>query len=303
MQDDTTNNARAFRLTLAQRDQVLAYILLALPLAVILAIILYPLWYNIWVSLHGVTLANLGEKASFVGFKNYIRALKNPDFVPSLVVDLIYAVLGTILTVALGLISAILLNREFCCKKALRGFFLFPYIVPLVPLTFVWQWILNPVYGVGNFLLAKMHLLNVSRAWLSERPWALIMVVLFAAWRYFPFAMLMLLARLQAIPQYLYDAAEVDGANGFQRFLHVTLPQVWRTMGVVALLRFMWSFNKFDDIYLLTSGAAGTKTPPIMIYKIGFESHDFGQSAAVAMFLFVILLTILPLYIRKVLKW
>ena len=124
------------------------------------------------------------------------------------------------------------------------------------------------------------------------------MVILFEAWRYFPFAFLFILARFQAIPREMYEAADVDGASPLQRFWHITLPQLVGILSTLFLLRFIWTFNKFDDIFLLTGGAAGTKTLTVQVYDQAFALADLGAGAAVAVVLFLILAIFMTLYFR-----
>ena len=170
-------------------------------------------------------------------------------------------------------------------------------------MAFVWRWILDPrPSGVVNDLLMRMNIIDLPQGYLSTRGLALVLVILFEAWRYFPFAMLMLLARLQAVDGTLYEAAEVDGANAWQQFLHVTLPELRYVMGAIFLLRLMWTFNKFDDIFLLTGGGFGTKVLPVLTYEFSFKLFDFGRGAATAMILFTILVIFMLFYVFFVMR-
>ena len=133
-------------------------------------------------------------------------------------------------------------------------------------------------------------------------PLALISVILFEGWRYFPFAFLFILARLQGIPDELYKAASVDGASPFQRFYHITLPKLITVLSTLFLFRFIWTINKFDDIFLLTRGHAGTKVMTIKVYEYAFGEFNIGASSAVAMILFGILSLFIFIYFRWILK-
>ena len=128
------------------------------------------------------------------------------------------------------------------------------------------------------------------------------LVILFQAWRYFPFAMLMILARLQAIDNTLYEAADVDGANAWKKFRFVTLPELRYILGAVFLLRLLWTFNKFDDIWLLTSGGYGTNVLPVLTFQFSFKTWDFGKGAATAMILLVALIIFIALYVIFVMR-
>jgi multiple sugar transport system permease protein len=168
---------------------------------------------------------------------------------------------------------------------------------------YVWRWMLDPKpSGVINYLLLNMGLIGRPIPFLATSGWALLLVIIFEAWRYFPFAMLMILARLQAIDRTLYEAAEVDGANTFQKFFAITLPELRYVLGAIFLLRLMWTFNKFDDIFLLTSGGFGTKVLPVLTYEFSFRLFDFGKGSATSMILLVILVLFLALYVRFVMR-
>jgi len=287
--------------------------LLILPTAVIVfGLVLFPAVFSIWISFHDVGLGNLNDvfHAPFVGFENY-RGVFN-DFAfkfqgwhswGALVTSIVYSFAGTILTVAVGLIAALLLNRPFRARGPARAIFLFPYVAPIVSMAFVWRWILDPrPSGVLNDILMRLNLIELPIAYLATRGLALLLVIVFEAWRYFPFAMLMILARLQAIDKTVYEAAEVDGASTWAKFLYVTLPELRYVLGAIFLLRLIWTFNKFDDIFLLTGGGFGTNVLPVLTYQFSFRLFDFGKGAATAMILLVMLILFLVVYVTTVMR-
>ena len=134
--------------------------------------------------------------------------------------------------------------------------------------------------GVLNDILMRLSIIDLPQAYLAQRGLALADRHLFEAWRYFPFAMLMILARLQAIDRTLYEAADVDGANTWQKFWYVTMPELRYVLGAIFLLRLIWTFNKFDDIFLLTGGGFGTNVLPVLTYQFSFKPFNFGKGAA-----------------------
>jgi multiple sugar transport system permease protein len=156
--------------------------------------------------------------------------------------------------------------------------------------------------GVLNYVLLNVDLIDRPIPFLAQVGWALLLVIIFEAWRYFPFAMLMLLARLQAVDKTLYEAAQVDGANTWQKFWNITLPELRYIIGAIFLLRLIWTFNKFDDIFLLTGGGFGTKVLPVLTYEFSFRLFDLGKGAATSMILLVILVLFLVLYVRFVMR-
>jgi len=242
---------------------------------------------------------------------NFRRVFANPDFWPSLRITLWYTIFGTLSSILLGLFAAQLLDANFVGKGFLRGLFLFPYVAPVIAAAFAWAFLLDPLSGSVNAVLREYGLVEQAVNFLSRRtteidlfgltiawPMALSVVILFEAWRYFPFAFLFILARFQAIPRDMYEAADVDGASPLQRFWFITLPQLVGILSTLFLLRFIWTFNKFDDIFLLTGGAAGTKTLTVQVYDQAFALADLGAGAAVAVILFFILAAFMIVYFR-----
>ena len=222
---------------------------------------------------------------------------------------MLYALFGTILSIALGMWAALVVQKPFRGRSAVRGLLLFPYVAPVIAVTFVWTLMLNPTFGIINewlralgfeqvdFLNRENFVLNLL-GWKVTLPLALTMVILFEAWRYFPFAFLFILARLQALPASLDEAAMVDGATMVQRFRYVTLPQMRGVLSVLFLLRFIWTFNKFDDIFLLTGGAAGTEVIPVAIVDFLRARADLGSAAALSILLALILAILMFVYFK-----
>ena len=297
---------------LKKKEARLAYRYIFPTALIVFGLVIFPAVYSIWISFHDVTLKNLNDviNAPYVGLENFINVVNDFSFkfqdwknAGAIVTSIVYSLCSTILTVLFGLIAALLLNRPFKGRGLARSIFLFPYVAPVVSVAFVWRWILDPRQsGVVNDLLLKLNLIDTPQAYLSTRGLALFLVIIFEAWRYFPFAMLMILARLQAIDDMLYEAAEVDGANAWQKFKFITLPELKYVLGSSFLLRLIWTFNKFDDIFLLTSGGYGTKVLPILTYEFSFKTFNFGKGAATAMILFVIVLFFMFLYSRVTAK-
>lgn len=293
---------------LKKTEARLAYRFIFPTALIVFGLVIFPAVYSIWISFHDVGLKNLNDvyHAPYIGFENYKNVINDFSFkfqdwknAGAIVTSVVYSLFSTIFTVLLGLIAALLLNRPFKGRGLARSVFLFPYVAPVVSVAFVWRWILDPRQsGVVNDLLMRLNLINTPQAYLSTRGVALLLVILFEAWRYFPFAMLMILARLQAIDDMLYEAAEVDGASGWQKFLYITLPELRYVLGSSFLLRLIWTFNKFDDIFLLTGGGYGTKVLPILTYEFSFKTFNFGKGAAAAMILLVIVAIFMILYSR-----
>ncbi|MCK4580579.1 MAG: sugar ABC transporter permease [Dehalococcoidia bacterium] len=290
--------------TLQDQEQRLAYLFLLVPVTIVFLVIIFPTVWNLWLSFHKLSLRDLRTSAplslNFTMY-SYLKVFGDPDFTSSLIATLTYSIGGTLITLLLGLGAALLLSPKFRGRGAMRGLFLIPYIAPVVAITFTWRLLLDPrgpimtaLVNVG-WLTQPLHLLG-------QRPLAMITLILFQGWRYFPLAFLFIMARLQAIPRTLYEAADVDGATPFQKFFYITLPQLKLVLATLGLLRFMWTFNRFDDVYLLTSGAAGTKVLPVLVVDYLIGQFDVGAGAAAAMALFGCLTVLLIIYFRLVMR-
>ena len=306
------------RPTLLDREARLAYGMLLPTFTVVLCLVIFPVIWNIWLSLKPVTLGELRDISLLkpnLTFENFLKVFRDRDFVPVLLTTLTYTIVGSALSILLGLLAALLVHGEFKGRSFLRALFISPYIAPVVAVTFTWSFILDPQLGVINWLAIRLGLWEQPIAFFSQRwfnleilgmvfrlPLALISVILFEGWRYFPFAFLFILARLQAIPLDFYKASSVDGASPFQRFFHITLPQLATTLSTLFLFRFIWTINKFDDIFLLTGGQSGTKVMTIKVYEYAFGEFNIGAGSAAAMVLFFILTFFLFIYFRWILK-
>jgi multiple sugar transport system permease protein len=294
------------------KEARLAWILILPTAIIVFTLVIFPAIFSIWVSFHDVGLHNLNDvfHAPFVGFENYKKVIDDYAFKfqgwdswGAAVTSVVYSFASTTLAVLIGLIASLVLNRPFKGRGVCRAIFLFPYVTPIVSIAFVWRWILDPrPSGVVNDILLNLNLIDTPKAYLATRGLSLLIVILLDAWRYFPFCMLMILARLQAIDNTLYEAAKVDGANAIQRFLNITLPELHYVLGATFLLRLMWTFNKFDDIFLYTGGGFGTKVLPVLTYEFSFKLYDFGRGAATAMMLLLILVLFMIVYVKVVMK-
>jgi multiple sugar transport system permease protein len=225
----------------------------------------------------------IAETGEFVGLRNYRDLLANPEFWNALRVSVLYTVGVVAGTLALGLTTAMLLNRRFTGRALVRSAVIAPWALPLVPAALVWQWSLNYEYGVLNafsgLLQGPSHI-----DWLNSPTLAMPAVVVIQVWRYFPFAAVLYLAGLQNIPKELYEAAWVDGAGPVSSFVHVTLPGLRPITTVVTLLVSIWSFGTaITIVYLLTHGGpdGATELLSLLAYSKAFDEFDFGTAATI----------------------
>ena len=223
-------------------------------------------------------------------FENFRAVFDSSEFLEVLWVTSFYTIVGTIGALVVGMMAALILNHSFTGQGILRGLFLFPYVAPVIAVAFTWVTLLDPFSGSFNALLVQMQLIESPINFFGERPLALFSVTVFEIWRYFPLSFLFILARMQSIDTDMYEAADMDGASPFQKFYYLSLPQLMGILSVLFLLRFIWTFNKFDDIFLLTGGNAGTRTLTVNVYEQAFAISNIGAGAAVAVVIFACLL-------------
>ncbi|MEM6761514.1 MAG: sugar ABC transporter permease [Pseudomonadota bacterium] len=250
-----------------------------------------------------------------LSLENYLAVFNGEEFVSVMWITIAYTFFGTFGAIVLGVVAAQLLNREFRGRSIMRGLYLFPYVAPVIAMAFTWLVLFDPFSGTINAMVQSMNVVDEPINFFGERmvpvsvfglefgfPLALAMVIAFEAWRYFPLSFLFILARMQSIPTDMYEAADMDGATPFQKFFRLSMPQIFGILAVLFLLRFIWTFNKFDDIFLLTGGAAGTRTLTVDVYYQGFAIGNLGAGAAVAVIIFVMLLIFALLYFRALPK-
>ena len=288
-------------------------LLIAPTLIIITVAVVIPILWAIALAFQRVRLINIRGTGFFGQYTldNFIEVLTSPGFLAALWTTLVYSVCGTALAIGIGLIAALALRKPFRGRGLIRASLLLPYVAPVVAATFVWSTLLNPQYGFVNWLGQNLLGWEDPVAFLSQRslpvsifglqielPIALITVILFEAWRSFPFAFLFLTARLQAVPDVLDEAARIDGATPSQRFRHILLPQLLPTIAVLCVLRFIWTFNNFDDIYLLTGGGAGTEVVAVRVFDYMTARGDIGAAAAQALVLAAILAILVTVYLR-----
>ena len=242
---------------------------------------------------------NVLTNLHFTG-ENFSQIFNSREFVSVLWATTFYTVVGTIGALVVGLFAAMLLNKSFKGQGILRGLYLFPYVSPIIAVAFTWVTLFNPFSGSINALLIQMGVIQAPINFFGEQPLALVMVTVFEIWRYFPLSFLFILARMQSIDSDMYEAADMDGASPFQKFWYLSLPQLLGILSVLFLLRFIWTFNKFDDIFLLTGGNAGTRTLTVDVYEQAFAISNIGAGAAVAVVVFAVLLVFSIIFLRYV---
>ena len=296
----------------AREDRRTGYALITPTVVIVFTMVVLPILWTISLAFQHVRLLNLRRTGFFGDYSldNFDNVLTSPGFVDALITTLVYSVAGTTCAIGLGLVAALALRKPFRGRGLVRASMLVPYVAPVVAATFVWTTMLNPQFGVVNHYGTSLLGWNEPIAFLSSSkpvsPFgfdlhvsqSLLTVVLFEGWRSFPFAFLFLTARMQAIPESLEEAAMVDGATPSQRFRYIVLPQLLPTIAVLTVLRFIWTFNNFDDIYLLTGGGSGTQVVAVRVYDYLINRGDIGAAAAQALVLAAILAVLVTVYLK-----
>ncbi|SEQ37029.1 carbohydrate ABC transporter permease [Microlunatus flavus] len=291
-----------------REDRRTGYALIAPTVVIVVVMVVLPILWTVSLAFQHVRLINLRQTGFFGRYTvdNFVSVLTSPGFATALLNTLVYSVGGTAGAIVVGLVAALALRKPFRGRGAVRALLLLPYVAPVVAATFVWKTLLNPEFGAvnqwGTTLLGWKEPVAFLTSGEDVGPLpvstAMITVVVFEAWRSFPFAFLFLTARMEAIPGTLDEAAEVDGATPLQRFRHIVLPQLLPTIAVLTVLRFIWTFNDFDAIYLLTGGGSGTQVVAVRVYDFLISRGNIGTAAAQALVLAVILAVLVTVYLK-----
>ncbi|HIL09049.1 MAG TPA: sugar ABC transporter permease [Candidatus Latescibacteria bacterium] len=241
-----------------------------------------------------------GAGDEFVGMANYAKLLGSRTFVNSIWSSVRFTVYSLPVAFVLGLGMALIFNEIKKYRPVFTGFLLVPWAIAPVVTGYMWRWLFHDSFGLINYGLLSLGIIDTNIAWLAQPDTAVGAVVVANVWRFMPYITIMLLAGLQGVSTELYEAAHVDGANIFERFFHVTLPQLKHVIGVVFLFATIWMVNDFALIFIMTEGgpAKATQVVPITIYRIAFEHLRLGKGAAAALILLLFLLSMSMIFIR-----
>lgn len=303
---------RGARITLTQRDARTGLWLMSPTLLIVLVIVIMPLFWSVLISFQRLRLIEIGQADLFSGFtlENFRLVLRSGALWSSLQTTAVYTIGSVVLTIVLGLVAALAVRRPFRGRAVVRAVYLLPYVAPVVAVTFVWRVMLNPDFGIVNAVGRSVFGWTDPIAFLSQArgtwdlfgweisvPTALLTAILFEGWRYFPFAFLFIMARLEGMSDAPEEAALVDGATPLQSFRYILLPQLVPVIAVLAILRTIWTFNEFDDIFLLTGGAAGTGVASVRVFELLTVQRNVGAASAQSLVLAVVLIGLLALYV------
>jgi len=286
-------------LSLDARSSLLGLMLIAPTVIVFCAVIVYPLVSAIYLSLFSVYTPTM--EGEWAGLANYRELLASGDFWRSFGNNLVWTAGTLVLQLVFGILVALVLHQNLWFRSLARSLVLFPYFLSTVVAVLVWRWLFNDLYGVLNHALMWTRITDMPVDWLGTMPNAMVSLILVGAWKYFPFVVIAVLARLQTIPDELYEAATIDGAGAISRFWDITMPQLREVLVVIVLLRAIWDFKEFDLIYLLTGGGPviSTQTLPLLVYKEAFALNEMGSASAVAVMMMLFMLVFMFFYLRR----
>lgn len=286
---------RSSRDNLSELDKF-ALIVLSPAILFLFVLAIIPIFYLFYLSFYTDTLGS----ATWVGLRNYLELLASPEFWNSLIVGTLFALGSVVVQLGLGLMLSLMLNKTFKGVSIARTLAIFPYLVTIVIVALIWRFTAGPSLGIFQFLAIDLGLIEEPFPFLSLEKYALPIIILVGSWKFTAFAIIILLARLQSIPESMYEQAKISGASSFQAFRTITLPHLRSAILLVVLLRSIWLFNHFGLMWVLTRGGPGNATTnvPVFIYERAFAYFDIASAAAGSIILFLVLLVGAAIYFK-----
>ena len=275
------------------------YLLLLPALLFTCFVLVYPLVQNLMNSLTDASLIKHGSR--WVGLRNFGEIFSDDLFWLAFRNTAVYALLGTLLALLVGLGFALLLNVKMGRMTSVAAVvYTLPWVISPVVAGFAWKWVLNDRFGIINYWLAIAGIAGPGTPWLGDPHTALFCVILARVWQFYPFAMVMFLAGLQAIPHEQYEAAAVDGASTLRKFFHITLPNLKSVGSVLSVLGVIWSFNDFNMVFVMTRGGPlnASMVLPVLVRDLSFVHFDLGKGSALSIVIFALLVSLSYLYLK-----
>ncbi|WP_245419205.1 carbohydrate ABC transporter permease [Phyllobacterium endophyticum] len=271
-------------------------------LVIVVAVIVFPWVFTLWMS---VNEWHLGGEKSFVGFANFLRLASDARFWQSMGHTLVYTLLSVVAPLFLGTIAALVFDTKLPMRGLLRGIFVMPMMATPVAVALVWTMMYHPQLGVLNYLLSLVGI--GPQEWIFNQNTVIPSLVLVETWQWTPLVMLIVLGGLAAMPRDPFESAEIDGANGWQKFRYITFPMILPFMMVAVIIRSIDALKSFDIIFAMTQGGPGTasETINIYLYNVAFAYYDIGYGSAIAVVFFIVIITmsLALLHLRQRTKW
>ncbi len=273
--------------------------LLILPALIVFSlIVLYPFLSSVSHSFFKAGM--LTTEKSFIGLNNFKNIISDPNFTKILVNTFVFVLGTTLLSFVLGFIWAIVLNQGFKGSEFLRGITLVNWIIPGTAIGFLWMWIFHGQFGVLNYILRSLGLIEQNITWLADPKYSMLAVIVARTWQYMPWFMALIIGGLKGISYDIVEAARIDGANNFKVFTKIVLPSMKNIIFFILLLGIIAGLQHFDIIWVMTSGGPGisTTTLSVEVYKTAFQNWDLGRASAIGTIWVAILSVFMFLYLR-----
>lgn len=276
--------------------------LFVLPAVIFMILLIgYPLIYNIVLSFQNVDLSMLNSgEAKFIGFDNYKQLLDTEVFGISAVNTIVYTIGSVVFQVLIGFALAMFFSMDFKFASFLRGLTMVAWLIPLTVTSLLFKFMMGDSVGIFNELLMGMGFIDNPIQWLSNPDTALWSIIIANIWVGIPFNMLLFSTGISSLPKDVYESASLDGANWFQKLIHITIPLLRPVILVVLMLGFIYTFKVFDLVYVMTGGGPinSTEVLSTVAYRFSFDEFNFSMGAAVANVLFAILFVVSMFYLK-----
>lgn len=276
------------------------YLYVMPAIVVMLVVIAYPIYYTIDLSFFKTPPGLQLKDKSFIGLENYTTILTSAVFWRVTLNTVIWTLSSTLIAFVLGFALALALHRDFFGRAVLRAIFIVPWVISAVAASYIWKWIYHSDFGIIGVVLMQLGIVDRPPNFIDSVNTVLPSLIVVNIWREFPFAMIMMMAGLQTVPEQLLRAAQVDGASAWQRFWHVTFPHLRGVSTVTILLLAVANFNSFIIPWIMTGGGPSNASHIWIthIYELAFGRQRWGVASAYSVLLFIILMTLGYFYVR-----
>ena len=288
------------KLTRDQKKLRTALIMLTPAIIFLALMIAFPLGTVIHDAFNHVHLINK-SMTGFAGLDNFKTVVSDEHFGQAVKNSILWTIFSVLGEYILGLTTAVLLNQKLRGRAIFRTFIFIPWLVPIIVAGMTWDWLLNPEFGIINYTLTNLNIIDTPINFLGDSRYALATVIFVNIWRSFPYYTISFLSAMQSIPGDLAEAAAIDGAGIFRRFFSVTLPQLRSVSLVIVFIHVIWTAVNFDFIWVMTEGGPNyaTETLPIMIYRYSMKKFDVGAASALSTMMFTVMVVLFIFYYHK----
>jgi len=276
--------------SLQSKDTLAGYLFILPSYLGFAVFVLFPVVFSLILSFTDWNFISGIDTMKFIGLKNYVRLMSDEWFIDSAINTLIYAFTTVPIGLGIALVLASVVNRYIFFANITKMLMFLPYISSVVAVSVVWMVMLHPSYGPVNSFLMSLGVENPPR-WFVDMDWALPSIIAMSIWRQLGYMVLVYVAALKAIPDELYEAAEIDGASAAQKFFKVTIPMVSPATFFLLVMGMIQSFRVFDEISVITQGGPGTSTTVLAyyMYRAAFEYYEMGYASAITWAMFVLI--------------